>query len=274
MSEQTVKEFRPVFFVGMPSGSAHPNQKAAEAFYLKITQKHRGRVVLVANTSSSLCHNFNILWSAGLNFPGVTHFGMLHDDVVPAAEWWIDVLYDEMVATNADVVSAVNAIKDGKGLTTTGVACVDDEYDYRRLTTKEVTQLPPTFGYDDLPDKFKEGREVFLINTGCWIADVRKPWWREMTDAGTYRFCFQQHHRISFDETERKPVVEFAPEDWLFSRYCHEVGAKVMATTKAVTFHQGNTGYPAHYGWGDCDTDTEAIEFHKTKPLAIERLLV
>jgi hypothetical protein len=63
-------------------------------------------------------------------------------------------------------------------------------------------------------------------------------------------------------------VVEFAPEDWQFSRECHRVGATIAVTRKVHARHVGRKEYTCDELY-DGDIDDEAIEFHASKPLAI-----
>ena len=85
----------------------------------------RGTPLYVKDLGFSIAtHTFNMLWAQAYNARrelGLTHFAMLHSDVHPD-ENWIDTLLDEMDRTGADVVSAIIAIKDCKGLTSTGLA--------------------------------------------------------------------------------------------------------------------------------------------------------
>ena len=84
----------------------------------------RGTPLYVKDLGFSIAtHTFNMLWCQAYNARrelGLTHFAMCHSDVHPD-EGWLDTLLDEMDRTGADVLSAVIAIKDCKGLTSTGL---------------------------------------------------------------------------------------------------------------------------------------------------------
>ena len=254
-----------LIFLGMPAGNGYINAGAAQGLFATATEKYKAVAATV--TGSLLGQTFNQLWASSLAMPGVTHFGMLHSDVVPT-QWWVDTLIDEMDRTDADVISAVCRIKDPKGLTSTAVGDPDDQWDYRRLTTSEVRELPETFGIEDIPSDITDDfRTCLLANTGCWVCDVTKPWWRELDSEGQLRACFTINDRITLQQDGRY-VVEVAPEDWNFSRYCHDVGAKVLCTTKVGIRHVGPKNCELEIEQGQLITDTDAMDFHNNKPLS------
>jgi hypothetical protein len=211
-----------------------------------------------------LCHNFNKLWINALLQTGrpFTHFAMLHDDVEVSPRW-ISTLLGEMERTGADLMSVVIPIKNNHGLTSTGYGDPGDWYDYRRLTMREVFRLPETFSLDDLP-KAKAAGKCLLVNTGCWIADLRRTQYRLRNPlSGEMVFRFWQDHRLSI-WPDGTACPEFAPEDWNWSRLCHQHGLKVFATRKVKAIHHGNCPYPNTQEWGD-ETDTEMDGFLKSK---------
>lgn len=111
---------------------------------LQATFRHK----LHVNVSQfgALVHNFNMCWCEALNRReelGLTHFAMLHSDIKVSPSW-IDALIEEMDRVDAEVMSAVVAIKDSRGLTTTGIRYADT-IGCRRFTMREIVQLPETF---------------------------------------------------------------------------------------------------------------------------------
>jgi hypothetical protein len=162
------------------------NMAAARAFYG--TPARRAKWYNYTMGCSLLCKGFNELWTLALNNQaelGFTHFAMLHSDIVPE-DGWLDLLVDEQQRTGADVVSCVSPLKSGEGLTSTAIDG-DGEWNLsRRLTMREVMKLPETFGVEDcgVPDcspsspHWNPNRRL-LVNTGCWIADLSKPWVRQ-----------------------------------------------------------------------------------------------
>ena len=259
-----------LIFMGMPAGNGFINAGAAQGLFQLGTQRYKA--VCATISGSALGQTFNKLWASALSHPGATHFAMLHSDVVPS-HWWVDTLIDELDRTGADVVSAVCRIKDTKGFTSTGVGDPADQWDYRRITCDELTQLPETFGAEDIPPSITDGyRTCLLVNTGCWVCRLDRPWWRELDEEGKLRFCFTQNDRVAPMPTGQY-LVEFAPEDWLFSRYCQAVGAKVLATQKVGLRHVGVKGFGLDVESGQLATDTEAVAFHSDKPLSTRKLV-
>jgi hypothetical protein len=80
---------------------------------------------------------------------------------------------------------------------------------------------------------------VLLHNTGCWVADVRKPLFHEEDDEGCLKAYFTINDRIRRQGPDRKWVPDVEPEDWFFSRRLHDLGAKTFITRKVVTQHYG-----------------------------------
>lgn len=189
--------------------------------------------------NSLLAHTFNQCWCFALNLRRqrtVTHFAMLHADIVPN-NWWLDVLLDEIERTGADMLSAIVPIKSRDGVTSTAIGDPRDSFQRRRLTMREVMKLPKTFDVADcgFPDR------ALFVNTGCWICDFRKPW--------VEKIWFQIQDRITKNE-EGLFVPEVAPEDWDFSRRVAEMGGKVMATRKVKLSHFGPRGHRNDHAWG------------------------
>jgi hypothetical protein len=192
---------------------------------------------------SLLNHGFNRHWAAALNARdeiGATHFAMIHSDVCPEYGW-ATVLLDELIERDADVVSAVIPIKDERGLTTTAVYD-GDPFVLRRLTLTEIAQLPVTFSEADTSRKL-------LLNTGLWVCDLRKPW----VDG----WCFCSKERIVTNDKGRK-VAEVSSEDWQFSHYLNEQGAKIYATSKVKVLHEGGTQFGNGEPWGAWTEDKDS----------------
>jgi hypothetical protein len=209
-----------------------------------------------AKGSSLLARGFNIAWHTAMEMkrrdrPEITHFAMLHADVVPEPGW-VDILVEELEKHGADVVSAVVPIKDSKGLTSTAVEFPPDPFEVeRRLTMTEVMRLPETFGIEDVG--YRDGRAL-LVNTGCFIADLSKPWCRDV--------CFTIRDDVQYT-ADGTPNVRCVPEDWGFSKWLHDRGAKVLATRRVkVHHHGGNDGYPNDSAWGEWSDDEAHKDYH------------
>lgn len=259
-------KLRACVLLGLPSGYGTPNLASAISAFNNQADADV-KVFIKPETGSSLSHNFNKCWLQALgcvNNP-ITHFAMLHDDV-SVSPLWISTLLDVMDETKADLVSAVIPIKNLHGLTSTGYGDPNDWYDYRRLTMKEACELPETFTIDDLPEQ-KQAGKCLLINTGCWIADMRRAQWNIKDPlTGQLAFHFWQDHRITI-WPDGIYCPEFCPEDWNWSRLCHKYGLKVVATRKVKVLHHGNQAYPNDHAWGDA-TDDEMTGFMAAKKKA------
>jgi hypothetical protein len=196
---------------------------------------------------SFLTFVFNQLWCTALNqrkAKGITHFAMHHADIA-APTGWLDLLHEEMEKSNADVISSVIAIKDSRGLTSTGFRSPNG--DLKRLTMTEVEDLPHTFDIATLiVQGLATGQDYMLINTGLWLCDFTKPWVEEM--------CFDVRNSIVKHEDGIFRAHALS-EDWDFSRFCHEKGLSVYATTRIPIQHYGNFGFANTEPWGTWKTD-------------------
>lgn len=244
-------------------------------------------VDFATHTHSLLARNFNTLWCHALNqaeFGLVTHFAMLHGDIVPEQNW-LDVLFDECERLDAHLVSAVSPIKTEHGLSSTGI----DRpwmggFGARRLSMHELYTMPETFSFDDtVTAGLNPNGSALLINTGCWIADLRKPLWWRTNAAGELIFHFTVNDRII--RNSRGDLSNQAEsEDWFFSRRLAEHGAKYYCTRKVALSHIGPTRFVNTRAWGTQKVDglqsrdlTGEPEVHDNsdieKPLAVVQLL-
>lgn len=183
----------------------------------------------------------------------ITHLVMLHNDVVPDAGW-IDVLMEEMRATDADMVSAVIPLKGPMGITSTAIDADDgDAWGFeRRLTLREVYDLPETFSADDACP----GRTL-LVNTGCFILDFTKPWRRLEHPDGSLRLAFTCEDRV-MRNAKGEWEGQHSPGDWRLSRDLAAMGARVFATRRVGCAHMGDIPWNNKEPWGSWDTDEMA----------------
>lgn len=232
---------KPTVFQAMPHYGV-VEMESAKAFLCDAASDAIDTVVM--NLSSSLlAHGFNQCWCYALNYrkeQPLDYFVMLHADIVPE-RFWIDKLVAEMVRTQADLLSCVVPIKSMHGVTSTAIAGTDPWTVERRLTMREVMQLPETFSAEDCGFP---GRTL-MTNTGCWIADFSKLWIEDVR--------FQISNRIvrkafGFD-------AEVVPEDWDFARQVAAKGGKVLATRKVALHHFGPNGFGNQTAWGSCEID-------------------
>jgi hypothetical protein len=206
------------------------------------------RAILHECSSSLLTYNFNGEWAEALNRReefGLSHFLLLHADVLPLDPNWITLLLSEMTRVDAQVLSLVLPIKSADGLTST--ALDTDPWYPRRLTLAEVMALPVTFTHEKL-----------LVNTGCLLVRFDEPW--------VERICFQTRDAIRRG-TDGKFQAVVEPEDWNFSRQCHSLGVRMFATRVVKAIHQGTNGYRNDVVWGkSIDQDHLDLQTLPTMP--------
>ena len=200
-------------------------------------------VDVVSLSSSLLAANFNGCWCYALNKQrsgeGVDYFAMLHSDIGPD-DFWLDTLIDELESKDLDILGTAVPIKDQRGMTSLAIDGDDTWRPRCRLTVKEVARLPETFTSEDIGGRL-------LLNTGCWVCKFDPAWARQVR--------FTVNDRIVVNSDGRY-MAEVEPEDWYFSRLCHELGLKVGATSKVPLMHRGEIDYSSRVVWGH-DFDDE-----------------
>lgn len=248
--------------LGMPSYDGKAEIASVEACFVHATLG-KCSVAPARASGSFLTKVFNSLWCAALNgrAQGMTHFAMLHADIIPTVPGWVDAMVEELEKSGADMIAAVSPLKNEFGLTSTAVAC-DDPWLCRRLTMKEVYELPETFGAEDAGGPL-------LLNTGLWVCDLRRPFWDLLNEDGlTTRLCFDFKNRIVRDPNTGDFHAEAVSEDWLFSRELNRMGAKLCATRKVGVRHIGEKEYSTDRVWGSMATDEV---FHKINEQRMNR---
>jgi hypothetical protein len=186
---------------------------------------------------SLLCHVFNQLWCDALNStPRPDLFAMHHADL-SAGPGWLDDLVEEMFRSGADLISCVVAIKDPRGLTSTGL--LDTETGrLRRVTIRELADLPDTFGAAELVNAWNldgaASRYVLCANTGLWVCKFG-PWADDVR--------FEMSDRI--EKVGENYIARVFSEDWLFSTVLAEKGLSVKVTKKLQVVHYGTAAFGA-----------------------------
>ncbi len=233
---------QPHVFVGLPSYDGWHKSQALVGLMLP---SMRARLHYELGFGSLLARTFNDLLCKGRNSRAQcpwTHWALHHADI-SVGEMWLDVLIAEMARTGADILSAVVAIKDDRGLTSTGT--IQGDGSIRRLTRKECARLPETFSAADLPALGIHTELV--VNTGLLLIDFTKPWSDE------FHFNVGDGIRKNADGTFGALVL---PEDWNFSHWANGRGLKVFATRKLHVQHwDGGQPYGSEPGAGDWETD-------------------
>lgn len=241
---KTVKSMKKTrVLLAQPHYSSYIHGGAAQAAYLHATDG--ACWLLHADLGSSLLAlGFNRLWITGLDAfqkGYITHFAMLHSDI-SCQQGWLDILVAELKRLDADVVSAVVPLKDQSGETSTALDGPDSPWaPLRRLHLKEIAELPQTFCAADT-----DAQGALLINTGCWVCDLRKPWVHATNPDGTTKMRFTVNDEICQTE-DAKGVKRWRcrveSEDWEFSRFLHREGARVYATSKVALQHNGEMSH-------------------------------
>lgn len=201
---------------------------------------------------SLLASNFNQLWCGALNAvrsgKRVDYFAMLHDDIGPGT-LWLDTLIDELEAKELDILGVAVPIKDTRGETSLALHQDGDNWNPAgRLTMYDIYQLPETFTSEDL------GRPL-LINTGCWVCKFDMSWADQVH--------FEINDRIVLKECadgEWRYSAQTEPEDWRFSRVCHQLGLKIGATRKVTVTHRGEMDFSSAKAWGSHTYDSDAMQ--------------
>lgn len=190
--------------------------------------------------SSLLTFDFNNMLCLVLNDGSYEWFVMLHSDVAPVHPSWLDDLLDLAERHGADVMSVALPIKNTNGLTSTAI----DTHPWRprRLTIRELVDLPETFGNALCRDKFGGN---LLVNTGCMAVRVG-----DWLKGAVFDFS---NAIIKGDDGRYTPYVE--PEDWKFSRWCHANEKRVVVTRAVPAVHYGHHGFTNCGVWGQMEHD-------------------
>ena len=231
-----------MILLGLPTYDSKIHNRLMLALLNEANQPNTPSFSVLTNHSSLLARGFNELYCYALNHrPEVTHFMMIHADVIPE-RGFIGKMYAEMERAGCDVLSVALPLKDNRGLTSTALDMGHKEP--KRLSLKELALLPETFEALDLA-RLNGNEKVnigpLLVNSGLMLVDLRKPW------------CEQCWFAIT-DRIERNEQGIFQPvtdsEDWYFSRRARLLGAKVMATRIIQARHVGNMEFPNWGAWG------------------------
>ena len=234
---------RKVIYCGLPS--YHGENPVAQTFEV-FNQGPEFPMRVRPFKFSLLGYAFNFLWADALNSRkthGITHFLMIHADIVPiAGQAWLKTLLEEMEVMGADILSVVAPIKNTDGLTSTGIRFGAPFHPWmvKRYTMKEIFELPETFTHPQL-----------VVNTGMMLVDIRKPWVEKI-------FFHIKDDMIRHEDGNFEPIV--FPEDWNFSEEAKALGAKVFATRKVRIEHHGAQIFPNDAPWGAMSTDNNFLQ--------------
>ncbi len=238
IERREARQKRDIVYVGLPG---RPGDSIATGQLTALFNPGTDAVVydLRPRAASLLPLCFNHLWCEALNErPGMSHFCMMHSDIVPEPGW-LNVMMGELHRTGADILSVVIPVKDDRGMTSTGLMRMPSRQ-MNKFSLKRALKLPKTFCAADVGGK----SDVLLINTGLWVCDFTRPWVEKM--------CFRFKDRIIRTD-DGKFIPQCIGEDWLFGIDAARLGLKVYCTTKVKAHHQGIFMYPNCVPWGTGD---------------------
>jgi hypothetical protein len=237
---------KPRIVLGMP-GYGKQTAAAGRGFWRACADM--SGVLNYYQNGSLLASNFNQLWCLALNLAHqgepIKYFAMLHDDVGPE-DFWLDKLIAELEAKQLDVLGVACPIKDSRGLTSMALHKEGNNWlPNARLSMHDVFELPETFTSADLG-------QPLLLNTGCWVAKWNQDWCKQVH--------FEINDRIVFNRAANRYQAQTEPEDWFFSRLCHEMGLKIGATRKVALMHRGEIDFTNQAAWGTNSFDVESCQ--------------
>lgn len=248
--------------VGIPSYDGQISSRLSAALMNEARTPNVPGFSVVHKQVSLLAFGFNQLWCMALNNRHLfTHFLMLHADVVPKSNAFLDTLVKEMERTQADVLSVVMPLKDEKGLTSTALIPdlataheLGSRKPRRRLALAEIEDLPETFDARDAVAGLNRSKHPFgdagnpalLVNTGFMLVDLREPWIEQVH--------FTINDRV-WKNADGKWGADVEPEDWYFSARAAAEGARVCATRCVQANHLGIMPFPNTGRWGSLEYD-------------------
>lgn len=242
-----------VVFVGIPSYDGNVNGSSLMSIQYASSRTPHMRAI---NTCSLLANGFNVLYCLALNnrtTNGLTHFCMLHADIVPIDHDWLDTMMDEMQQYGLKALSVAMPIKNEMGLTSTALDMSHDRdllpnhtWPARRLTIREISRMPETFTAADAVKGLAWWKHTddptLLINTGLLLIDIRESWAEQL--------CFTINDSIvKLENGQFCAFVE--PEDWNLSKQLKALGVPYGVTRKVRCNHVGS-----HYYANDLIRDT------------------
>lgn len=248
-------------YLAAPSYDGMRADRNAQHIYMNASKRD---VVVLSQTGSLLALGFNeALCRAynGYKEDNAKWFAMIHADILPDGDFWIDALIAEADKVGADMMSAVVPIKSGRGLTSTAFSDPANPWGvWCRFTQKQIWSagVPETFDATGaktilqtlLPEPFasRVPDGMLLVNTGCFVCRIDRlaanasPPWFTITD--------------QIVQTNGQWCPQTVPEDWQFSKMLAERGHSVYATRVVPLTHWGGAAYRSTTPFGsDYDTD-------------------
>ena len=223
--------------VVMPRGGTEVHAPAYKAFLVPVNNCNLEcdeQVIVLAGhaESQTSANNMQELWATVKNFRddgACTHMAMIHSDI-DAPMGWVNVLWNEARLNNLALISAVVAIKEPSGRTSTAVGSSTDPWRVKRfIRVQDRYRMPQTFTTDNIRE---DPDDVLLVNNGLMLLDLRGEW--------TDEYNFICPSVVEKDAASGKWRHRFRSEDWELSRLLHSRGIPYGATWAVRVAHLGN----------------------------------
>ena len=218
-------------FIGIPTHDNRICYETAMSLYATGTDN---AVVSIKGMSLLSC-NFNVLLCDCLNQAdreGITHFCLLHSDIVPRTDGWLAKMLDIMRRDQLQILSVVSPIKATTPENEGAISCgLSSDTGLDRLTLDRLKDLPATFGRPECKAAFGNDRLVF--NSGLLLVRLQG------FDAEKCFFRMEDHVR----KVAGTYHVACLPEDWMFSAMAMRACYKYAVTTEIELTHYGTHGW-------------------------------
>lgn len=198
--------------------------------------------------STMLCESFNLGVASAKNGQA-DYFGMIHSDMAAPAGW-LPTQIKAMESVGADMIHAVARIKDDRGLSSTAYSNSLDPWSLkRRLTLKEINQLPDVFTLADIQRQIDPEAKVLLPNPGCMVMKCGK-WFQNWRGFNTLSDVIRKE--------DGKYWTRSVSEDYVFGYWAAANGLKLAAVGPRLvpTQHVGRKLFNSATLEGfECDRD-------------------
>ena len=251
---KTIKKDR--IFIGVPRyGPVAWEMACAVLNYVSQGVQHD---ITYRSVSSSLLANcFNRLLCSCINEGCWDWFALVHSDIVPSVEYWMDVMREQAMRHGCWLLHGVSPIKNHRGVTSTALGNAHDEWGYvRRVTVKQTFLLPETWTCTDYLNSFGgpvPDNPCMLPNTGCLLMKADDALRQFAIDRG-----FTIKDRI-VPAANGQLISWCVPEDWGTGYWCAQNGIQPWATRALNICHKGEMDFVMTAPWGQWDEDLQYL---------------
>lgn len=195
-------------------------------------------IEFMATSATPFCFNRLLASAVASN---ADYWVLLHSDLGAKQIDWLPMMLSDMQAEGLSVLSAVAAIKDESGVTST--ALDTREHFPRRLTLAEIHAGP-----DVLTNE--KAKRIYgyplLINTGMMVWDMSVM----RQHVSGLPFEFHDCWRDQMTPNGMQMHAAFQPEDWLMSKRLNALNIPFGATKRVHTVHKGGKEFDSSQIWG------------------------